>query len=562
LRAINAALTENVRTCKELLDKRQAETDQSKEESKALFEKNLELMNKLNKLRAELEESTGNTLSHALRESRLNQEISILTEQNTHLSEQLQRTTEELTAAIRAKSSELSTMRMQFEEKDEENKHMAAQLQALRERDAEVKNRTVELESKLKAAQDEQIMAEEQFRKEIANKTKLTNLYKANVDESKCKIDELTNAVEQLQEVLRNSKTQAAADLSDARQSVNAFKQERDQLVQKVAELETELTNANELLERASARSSHKTMPNAMEILSPAAAAAGAAIKEGLSLTQMWSKYVETTELLQLEQAEVRRLEGYLQQILTDIEAKAPAIQQQRVELERERRANLQLSASLEQANQEHAVLEEKTLFESRRAAYLEREQKQHRNTIEDLSRQVKKLVVEIERLRGRNVRDDASEAEDANVSVHTAAGVIATQLVTIKGVDDLVEQNIKLRAQLRELSDEREIEERERNEVQATYVQKELEGAMAELQDMREARERQANYVEAIIKQRDMFRVLYGQVCREHGISASATGDAIMSSQPTSPATVGSASITTPSNPGGLNRSISSSAF
>lgn len=106
-----------------------------------------------------------------------------------------------------------------------------------------------------------------------------------------------------------------------------------------------------------------------------------------MSLTEMYTKLVDTTEALHASQADVRRLEMYLGQILKDIETKAPVFQKQRIELQRAQKANMQLTVSIEEANRKCSQLEESELVAQRRRAQLERENRHLRSELEGLGR-------------------------------------------------------------------------------------------------------------------------------------------------------------------------------
>ena len=62
--------------------------------------------------------------------------------------------------------------------------------------------------------------------------------------------------------------------------------------------------------------------------LSPAAAKASALLKSGLSLTQIYSEYVEVSEELVREKEETSRLGNLLEHINQELEEKTPALQQ------------------------------------------------------------------------------------------------------------------------------------------------------------------------------------------------------------------------------------------
>ena len=68
--------------------------------------------------------------------------------------------------------------------------------------------------------------------------------------------------------------------------------------------------------------------------LSPAAAAASKLIKSGMSLTQVYTQLVSCQEELLNAKDENRQLNTYVEQILSDIEERAPAFKRQRDEHE------------------------------------------------------------------------------------------------------------------------------------------------------------------------------------------------------------------------------------
>lgn len=65
---------------------------------------------------------------------------------------------------------------------------------------------------------------------------------------------------------------------------------------------------------------------------------------------QVYSAYIETQEQLQLERMENRRVNKYLDDIVQEVEAKAPILKRQRDEHERMQKSVASLSTKLEQA--------------------------------------------------------------------------------------------------------------------------------------------------------------------------------------------------------------------
>lgn len=67
-------------------------------------------------------------------------------------------------------------------------------------------------------------------------------------------------------------------------------------------------------------------------------------------MLQLYNAYVETQDQLLLEKLENKRINKYLDEIVQEVEAKAPILKRQREEFERSQKAVASLSAKLEQA--------------------------------------------------------------------------------------------------------------------------------------------------------------------------------------------------------------------
>ena len=84
--------------------------------------------------------------------------------------------------------------------------------------------------------------------------------------------------------------------------------------------------------------------------------------------------------------------------------------------------------------------------------------------------------------------------------------------MVTFRSLEELQEQNQRLLAVVRTISEEKEKEEEEEHGREKQQLQQQLDTAMEELLLLKEGRERQKEQVEAIVQQRDMYRLLLAQ--------------------------------------------------
>ena len=85
-----------------------------------------------------------------------------------------------------------------------------------------------------------------------------------------------------------------------------------------------------------------------LEEFSPTAAAAVKLLKSGMTLTEMYSEYVQKSTECERLTAENDRLSLTMDQIVEDIRAKAPIIEQQRIDFERSEGVIQQLTCQLD----------------------------------------------------------------------------------------------------------------------------------------------------------------------------------------------------------------------
>jgi nucleoprotein TPR len=167
--------------------------------------------------------------------------------------------------------------------------------------------------------------------------------------------------------------------------------------------LRKETSNANELIVNLKQKG---LTDDGIANLSPAAAAASKLIKSGMSLTGVYSQLVSCQEELLAADDEKRRLNSYLEQILTDIEQRAPALKRQRDEYER-------AVSTVNQLTQQIGDIKEANLDESQAAEIFKRkyqvsvrDNERLGKQTKDLGDQVAVLLREVEAARfGRTTR-------------------------------------------------------------------------------------------------------------------------------------------------------------
>ncbi|XP_072723267.1 nucleoprotein TPR isoform X4 [Ciconia boyciana] len=489
-------------------ERRSQEVEHLNEDVKRLNEKLTEANTEKVKLQLKLDELQTSDVSMKYREKRLEQEKELLQNQNMWLNTELKAKTDELLHTAREKGNEILELKCNLENKKEEVSRMEEQVNSLKQSNENLQKHVEDLLNKLKEAKEQQASMEERFHNELNAHIKLSNLYKSAADDSEAKSNELTGAVEELHKLLKeageaNKATQE--HLTEVEESKAVMEKE---LREKISKLEKELENANDLLS-ATKRKGAILSEEELAAMSPTAAAVAKVVKPGMKLTELYNAYVETQDQLLLEKLENKRINKYLDEIVQEVEAKAPILKRQREEFERSQKAVASLSAKLEQAMKEIQRLQEDADKANKHASLLERENQRLEIQVKDLSQQIRVLLMELEEARGNHVIRD-EEVSSADIS--SSSEVISQHLVSYRNIEELQQQNQRLLVALRELGEAREKEEQETTSSKISELQSQLEEALNELEKLRESRHHQLQLVESIVRQRDMFRILLAQ--------------------------------------------------
>uniref|UniRef100_A0A4W2GYU5 Nucleoprotein TPR n=1 Tax=Bos indicus x Bos taurus TaxID=30522 RepID=A0A4W2GYU5_BOBOX len=478
------------------------------EDFKRLNEKLKESNATKGELQLKLDELQASDVSVKYREKRLEQEKELLHNQNTWLNTELKTKTDELLALGREKGNEILELKCNLENKKEEVSRMEEQMNGLKASNENLQKHVEDLLTKLKEAKEQQASMEEKFHNELNAHIKLSNLYKSAADDSEAKSNELTRAVDQLHRLLKST-GEASKGFQEHIIEVEESKDRMEkEMLEKIRKLEKELENANDLLS-ATKRKGAILSEEELAAMSPTAAAVAKIVKPGMKLTELYNAYVETQDQLLLEKLENKRINKYLDEIVKEVEAKAPILKRQREEYERAQKAVASLSIKLEQAMKEIQRLQEDTDKANKHSSVLERDNQRMEVQIKDLSQQIRVLLMELEEARGNHVIRD-EEVSSADIS--SSSEVISQHLVSYRNIEELQQQNQRLLVALRELGETREREEQETTSSKISELQVKLENALTELEQLRDSRQHQMQLVDSIVRQRDMYRILLSQ--------------------------------------------------
>uniref|UniRef100_A0A7N8XVL5 Nucleoprotein TPR n=1 Tax=Mastacembelus armatus TaxID=205130 RepID=A0A7N8XVL5_9TELE len=225
------------------------------------------------------------------------------------------------------------------------------------------------------------------------------------------------------------------------------------------------------------------------------------------SLYKLYNAYAECQTQLHLEKQETRRLSRVLDEIVQEVESKAPLLKRQREEYESMQRSMSSLCNKLEQARTEIYSLQKEKEEAKQHYDAIERDKLRTEKQLEDTSAQVCALLVELEEARGNQVTKDDSGSAD----ISSTTEVTSPRQLSFRSVEELQRQNQSLLGKLRELE-----EEKDRQQSHITSVISELETSVNKLQkevdELGVQRNQQKQLADSTARQRDMYKALLTQ--------------------------------------------------
>uniref|UniRef100_A0A673I8T5 Nucleoprotein TPR n=1 Tax=Sinocyclocheilus rhinocerous TaxID=307959 RepID=A0A673I8T5_9TELE len=446
-------------------------------------------------LQLKLDELQSSEVSIQYRKKRMEQEKELLQNQNTWLNSELKSKTDELYALSRDKGKEILQLKCSLESKKEEVTRLQDQVNTLKKNNDNMQKSTEDLMNKLKEAKVQRASMEEKYRNELNANLKLCNLYKNAAADSEVKSAELSRAVEELNKLLKEAMEANKGTEKKLSELQGVREKAESDLHEKVGHLEKELENANTRLADFKRRGVPALTEEELTNLSPTAAAVAKIVKPGMKLMELYNAFVEAQDQLHLEKLENKHVHKVLDEIVLEVETKAPILKRQREEYENMQKSMTSLCAKLEQAMKEVHRLQKETDEANKRALGLERDKQRSERQLADMSEQVRVLLVEVEEARGNQVvREDVSSARRFRRS--WSSEVQGSCQVAFRSVQELQQQNQNMLAQIRDLEEQTELEQS-------------LEKVQKELEQIKEQLNHQKQLADSATRQRDMYRIL-----------------------------------------------------
>ncbi|KAL0119598.1 hypothetical protein PUN28_007798 [Cardiocondyla obscurior] len=456
----------------------------------------------------ETEEIRSREMTLDFKEKRLEQERNLLSQQMASLEEELAKRTSELQTARSEASARALLIDTKLSQREEELRITNEANSQLRESVSSLQKQCDELVQKVEQQRAHEIAINDSYQKEINAQKNLASLYESMKDDANAKADAISNAASELQKLVDSTAEEYGTLETKYNQLLLQHKQDIDEKEQNIQELTKELEHANELLKNIQ----QEKLSQAVEQLAPTAAITSRVLRKGLSLTQIYTQLVETTNELNLEREENEQLKSQINVIVREYEQKAPLLQQQRQDYEAAMTNIATLTDRLDELLAENQRLHENSDEANRLAKHHATENQRLKTELADLARQVCYLLKEVQESR-TNTRVETRDLSSVETDDILSSQIISKKLVTFRDIEELQENNQKLLAVVRALSSKQEEIERATDEINSGEMKEKLDRYMEQLTEMQAAQDRQSKMLDGLLKQRDMYKNMYQQV-------------------------------------------------
>ena len=498
-----------------LLESKSGAYDKLAEELSTHHKKTIELRRELSTAEQNLQAANSASASARFREQSLQQDLELTKKNNEWYETELKTKSAEHLKFRKEKSARIAELQRENEEAIANTEALRRSENALKSRLDEVEQRYEESLASVQQLKEEAIKTAESFRIELDSANRLAELQGNAAETAKKRVSECQLTLEKVRD-------DAAEEISRLRVEIETEHGDKEAAERRVAELElavnqleTEGVAGRRSMSPARGLNGAPGTPvrpsTPLGTFSPRASRT----KGGLTLTQMYSEYDKMRTMLVAEQKTNQELRSTLDEMVQDLEASKPEIDELREDHARLENAVVEMSNILDTAGKERDDATKEGRKWQGQVEGLAREGDILRQQLRDLSSQVKVLVLEVTLLREGESNYDREELErvarkeieDSSADLTPTGRFISQNLTTFKDMHELQEQNVTLRRMLRELGDKMEGAEAREKDATRQQEQEELKELRIRVQTYRDEIANLIAQTKSYVKERDTFR-------------------------------------------------------
>ncbi|KAF7186753.1 Protein MLP1-like [Pseudocercospora fuligena] len=502
-----------------LVESKSAEKDRIAQELSEQHSKLLTLRREISQLEEKHQSLENAATSQKFKEQSLQQEIELLKKNNEWHANELQTRSQENTKFRKERNARISTLERDLEDANANVEALKRTETTLRQRLDDVQAKADEAFARIASLQEEAARKEQSFKTELDGSKRLAELQAQNAATHKARLQEVQAQVDRVRD-------EAADEIGRLQAEIETERGDKETAERRVAELELNVERLEQQprLSRPGTplRNGEPQTPGRYGSRAGSPSAMPGSMRKvvnGLSFTQLYTKYTEAQEELEAERRRTDKLSTALDELVTELETRKPEIEDLKEEQERLENEVLDFSRLLDEANEARdTAVRESTRWQGEAEAAL-RESAIRQQQLRDMSAQIKILLVEAqsrEQGLGEMSADERLELEraargeldDDTLDAMTSTGrLISERLVIFRGVTDLAAQNEKLLRLTRELGEKMEGDEARDKARQSAADAEELESLRQQVERYKDELQVTATQIDSYMKERDMFR-------------------------------------------------------
>lgn len=439
----------------------------------------------------------------------LEQSISLLEKNVQYLNEELTTKTSQFSTYRKENAILLTTLQQEVDVIKSHSASSEHNETLLRQRNEELAATVERNLLRISELQDDMSNKEESFRLEMATQSRLVDLYERSSKDAKKRISQLERSIE-----LRSDSEMQ--DFAKFKEIAETSQQHCRELELRVGHYEDDLQGLQRELDLANERlgATSNTTANGIGLLSPSAHVISKVYDAGMSLTQLYAELLKSKQDLEHERRKNNQIQQGFDDLIAELESRAPQIQQQREEYSSLQYELASMSENMQKMTERNESLTRELTTCQILAKDRALESEVHEQQVTDLSRQVQNLLFEIEEqgFRANPLSDAEVTALNRMLENQISGGsavdnLISDRLVLFKNIQDLQIQNQQQLKVTRQLGAKMEREEEENrnnlNNLESTALTEAgtvITNLSTEIQSMKIK-------MDSYVRERDMFR-------------------------------------------------------
>ena len=493
-------------------------------ELSAKHQKTIELRQEISTLEATVRSANAASSTAKFHEQSLQSEIDSLKRSNEWLEQELKTKSAEYTKFRKDKNTRIAELQRQIEDATTTVDTLQRSETALKQRLDEVNSKSDDFLSQIQQLQEDAVRAEESFRAELDTSNRLAELLRKSLDTERDRQRDLSVQLEQ-------ARDDASVEIGRINAEIETEHEDRLAAERRIAELEIQVerleadrrmpepltTQPGTPIQRVNGHSINT--PNRGDSPSSAFSPNMSRVRGGLSMTQMITDYHNVKAEVEAEKRRNEKLSTTIDEMIQEMESRQPEVAELQADHDRLEADVLEMSSLVDSIGTERDQARKDARSWEGQVIGLTRESDVLRQQLRDLSTQVKVLLMEIhsqnqglenftpeERMRLEQLaRGDLDNEMSGDVTATNR--FISQQLTTFRNIAEMQEQNTKLLRITHELGDKLEGEEAQREKIQASDNQEELQTLRQKYERCRDEIKSLVTQSQSYIRERDMFR-------------------------------------------------------